>query len=86
MRAVQITRLDGPEAVTVDDVAEPSGDGITIDVHAAGVAFPDALLSRGLYQYKPDLPFSPGGEVAGDHRAAPLAGRPGAQSSVGCSP
>lgn len=71
MRAVQITRLDGPEAVTVDDVAEPSGDGITIDVHAAGVAFPDALLSRGLYQYKPDLPFSPGGEVAGVVRSAP---------------
>ncbi|OBF20671.1 NADPH:quinone oxidoreductase family protein [Mycobacterium sp. ACS4331] len=70
MRAVQITRLDGPEAIEVNDVAEPAGD-IVIDVHAAGVAFPDALLSRGLYQYKPDLPFTPGGEVAGVVRSAP---------------
>lgn len=44
---------------------------MVIDVHAAGVAFPDALLSRGLYQYKPELPFSPGGEVAGVVRSAP---------------
>ena len=71
MRAVQITGLDGPEAVTVSDVSEPTGDGVVIDVHAAGVAFPDALLSRGLYQYKPQLPFTPGGEVAGVVRSAP---------------
>src|SRR6476619_3442003 len=71
MRAVQITGLDGPEAVTVNDVSEPTGDGVVIDVHAAGVAFPDALLSRGLYQYKPQLPFTPGGEVAGVVRSAP---------------
>jgi NADPH:quinone reductase len=71
MRAVQITGLDGPDAVTVNEVAEPTGDGVVIDVHAAGVAFPDALLSRGLYQYKPQLPFTPGGEVAGVVRSAP---------------
>jgi len=34
-------------------------------VHAAGVNFPDVLLSRGMYQFKPTLPFSPGGECAG---------------------
>lgn len=71
MRAVQITTLDGPEAVVVNEVSEPAGDGVLIDVHAAGVAFPDALLSRGLYQYKPELPFTPGGEVAGVVRSAP---------------
>ncbi len=71
MRAVLIKSLDGPDAVTVAEVPEPDGDGITIDVHAAGVAFPDALLSRGLYQYKPELPFIPGGEVAGVVRNAP---------------
>lgn len=61
MRAALITRLDGPDAVEVVEVDEPSGDdAVLIDVHAAGVAFPDALLTRGLYQYKPDLPFSPG--------------------------
>ncbi len=71
MRAVQITRLDGPHAIALNEVAEPAGDGVIIDVHAAGVAFPDALLSRGLYQYKPELPFTPGGEVAGVVRSAP---------------
>jgi NADPH2:quinone reductase len=73
MRAVQITGLDGPEAVEVNDVDEPAApDGsVIVEVHAAGVAFPDALLSRGLYQYKPQLPFTPGGEVAGVVRSAP---------------
>ena len=73
MRAVQVTRLDGPEAIEVNDVAEPAAEAgnVVIDVRAAGVAFPDALLSRGLYQYKPELPFSPGGEVAGVVRSAP---------------
>ena len=73
MRAVQITGLDGPEAVEINDVDEPAApDGsVVVEVHAAGVAFPDALLSRGLYQYKPQLPFTPGGEVAGVVRSAP---------------
>ena len=66
MRAIQIARLDGPEAVELVDLDEPSGDGaVLVDVHAAGVAFPDALQSRGLYQYKAELPFTPGAEVAG---------------------
>jgi NADPH2:quinone reductase len=62
MRAIQIARLDGPRAAEVVEIAEPSGDGeVIIDVHAAGVAFPDALQSRGLYQYKPEMPYTPGG-------------------------
>ena len=36
-----------------------------IEVYAAGVAFPDVLVVQGLYQIKPDFPFSPGGEFAG---------------------
>lgn len=73
MRAAQITRLDGPDAVRVTEVEEPNGspDEVLIDVHAAGVAFPDALLTRGLYQYKPELPFTPGAEIAGVVRSAP---------------
>lgn len=72
MRAVQIARLDGPAAAQVVDLDEPSGDGaVVIDVHAAGVAFPDVLQSRGRYQYKPELPFVPGGEAAGVVRSAP---------------
>jgi NADPH2:quinone reductase len=71
MRAVQVTRLDGPDAVEVADVDEPKGDGVIVDVHSAGVAFPDALLTRGLYQYRPDPPFVLGAEIAGVVRSAP---------------
>lgn len=73
MRAAWITSLDGPESVTVRDTAEPAADpaAVRIDVAAAGVTFPDVLLTRGAYQYKPDLPFVPGAEVAGVVRTAP---------------
>src|SRR6478752_1634605 len=72
MRAIQIARLDGPQAAEVVEIDEPSGDGaVLIDVHAAGVAFPDALQSRGLYQYKPQMPYTPGAEIAGVVRSAP---------------
>jgi NADPH2:quinone reductase len=72
MRAIQIPRLDGPQAAELVELDEPNGDGaVVIDVHAAGVAFPDALQSRGLYQYKAELPFIPGAELAGVVRSAP---------------
>lgn len=81
MRAVQISQLDGPGAARLVDLDEPTGhDGaVVIDVHAAGVAFPDVLQSRGLYQHKPELPFIPGGEAAGVVRSAP----PGAHVRAG---
>src|SRR6187397_670530 len=72
MRAIQIASLDGPHAAKLVEIDEPADDGaVLIDVHAAGVAFPDALQSRGLYQYKPDMPYTPGAEVAGVVRGAP---------------
>ena len=72
MRAAQIATLDGPAAISVVDVPEPDADGkVLIDVHAAGVTFPEVLLSRGQYQLKPPLPFVPGSEVAGTVRSAP---------------
>jgi NADPH2:quinone reductase len=72
MRAIQIARLDGPQAAEVVEIDEPDGDGaVVIDVHAAGVAFPDALQSRGLYQFKPEMPYTPGAEIAGVVRSAP---------------
>ena len=49
MRAIRVTRLDGPDAVELAEIDEPTGDGVVVDVHAAGAAFPDALLTRGLY-------------------------------------
>ena len=72
MRAVQITSLDGPSAVELLDVAEPAPHGqVVIDVRAAGLTFPDVLQTRGLYQMKPPLPYTPGSEVAGVVRVAP---------------
>jgi NADPH2:quinone reductase len=66
VRAVQVTTLDGPKAVQVTDVPEPDATGkVLVDVHVAGVNFPDVLMSRGEYQMKPELPFVPGSEVAG---------------------
>ena|SRR5947209_2158045 len=73
MRAIQITELTGPDtALALVDVPEPEpshpltpGAGVIVDVHAAGVSFPEVLQTRGQYQFKPDLPFVPGSEVGG---------------------
>ena len=81
MRAVQITSLDGPAAVSLADLPEPeAGPGqVLVDVHVAGVSYPEVLQTRGLYQLKPELPFVPGAEVSGVVRTAPE----GAHVSVG---
>jgi NADPH2:quinone reductase len=67
MRAVQVVTTTGPEGVETRDVPEPVvGPGeVLIDVRAVGVTYPDLLLSRGLYQIRPDPPFTLGGDVAG---------------------
>jgi NADPH2:quinone reductase len=73
VRALVLTALEGPEALELTDVPDPEpGEGmVLIDVHAAGVSFPDLLLTRGEYQMKAEPPFVPGIEVAGVVRSAP---------------
>ncbi|TWP35218.1 NADPH:quinone oxidoreductase family protein [Leekyejoonella antrihumi] len=73
MRSAQVSSLDGPSAVAVTDVPEPhrAADQVLIEVHRAGVAFPDVLQTRGEYQMKPELPFAPGAEVSGIVREVP---------------
>jgi NADPH:quinone reductase len=78
VRALRISDLNGPEALELSEVPEPEpthmlspGEGVIVEVKAAAVSFPDVLQSRGLYQFKPDLPFVPGAEVSGVVRAAP---------------
>jgi NADPH2:quinone reductase len=73
MKAVQITTHDGPDALVLNQVPDPSPapDQVLIDVRAAGVSFPEVLQSRGKYQINPDLPFVPGSEVAGIVLEAP---------------
>jgi NADPH2:quinone reductase len=89
MQAIQIIDLSGPASalalVQAPAPQEPPthmltpGEGVLIDVHAAGVSFPEVLQTRGEYQLKPPLPFIPGSEVAGIVRSA----SPGAGVSVG---
>jgi NADPH2:quinone reductase len=80
MRALQITELSGPRsALSIADLPEPEPTGVLVDVHAAGVSFPEVLQTRGEYQIKPDLPFVPGSEVAGTVRSAPA----GSSFSIG---
>jgi len=73
MRAAQVLRLDGPDGLEVGEVDEPvARDGqVVIDVEAAGITFPDLLMTRGEYQMKPNPPFVPGSQVAGTVRGAP---------------
>ena len=79
MRAVQITELSGPESALElkDDLPDPEpshfmtpGEGVAVEVEAAGVSFPEVLQTRGEYQVKPDLPFVPGSELSGTVLAA----------------
>jgi NADPH2:quinone reductase len=64
---------DGPESVRLEEVAEPEGE-LVVAVRAAGVSFPDLLMTRGLYQVRQELPFTLGWEAAGDVVRAPQDG------------
>ncbi|WP_433506017.1 NADPH:quinone oxidoreductase family protein [Pseudonocardia halophobica] len=73
MRAARVTRTNGPQALEIGEVPDPvAGPGeVLIEVKAAGVNFPDLLLTQDKYQYKPEVPFTLGGELAGVVREAP---------------
>src|ERR1700686_2869795 len=67
MKAALCTAYGPIANLGINDVADPvpAADQVLIDIHACGVNFPDVLIVQGKYQFKPDPPFSPGGEVAG---------------------
>lgn len=67
MKAVLCVEHGPPEKLVVRDIPlpEPGKGQVRVRVHAAGVNFPDTLIIQNLYQFKPPLPFSPGGEAAG---------------------
>ncbi|CAN5636460.1 NADPH:quinone oxidoreductase family protein [soil metagenome] len=86
MRALVLSSTGGPELAVVGDAPEPSGahpwaDGqrLLVEVHAAAVAFPDLLQSRGQYQHGAPAPYVVGGEYAGVVLEAP----PGSRFSPG---
>lgn len=67
MKALLCKSLDGPDALVIEDIAEaePGPGQVSIRVSAVALNFFDTLIIRGKYQHRPELPFSPGGEVAG---------------------
>lgn len=67
MRAILCKELGDADGLVIEDVSDPApGAGeVVVDVKAAALNFPDTLIIAGKYQFKPELPFSPGGEAAG---------------------
>ena len=68
MQAVICRELAGPDVLELAEIPSPTmrANGVRIRVRAAGVNFPDILMMEGKYQVKPELPFVPGLEVAGE--------------------
>ncbi|MCG8493008.1 MAG: NADPH:quinone oxidoreductase family protein [Sneathiellales bacterium] len=66
-KAVQCKMLSGPDNLVLEEseISEPGKTEILIDIHAASLNFPDLLMTYGKYQFKPELPFTPGMEGAG---------------------
>ena len=67
MKALRSHSVGGPETLTLDEVDTPTpGKGeVLVDVKACAINYPDTLIIRDLYQFKPERPFAPGGEIAG---------------------
>jgi NADPH2:quinone reductase len=67
MKALLCKAFGPAESLVLEDIASPSikSNEALIEVQAAGVNFPDTLIIQGKYQFKPEFPFAPGGEVAG---------------------
>ncbi len=78
MRALRVHELTGPDGLRLDHVEEPAqpigGPAVRVAVAAAGMGFVDTLLARGLYQLRPEPPFTPGLEVCGVVTDAPADG------------
>jgi NADPH2:quinone reductase len=67
MKALLCKSLGLPDTLVLEEVPDPvPGPGeVVVEMKAAGVNFPDALVIQGKYQFKPPLPFAPGAELAG---------------------
>jgi len=67
MKAVVCKAWGLPDTLVIDELPDPvPGPGqVALDVMAAGVNFPDVLIIQGKYQFKPELPFTPGNELSG---------------------
>lgn len=68
MKAILCKEYGPAEKLVIEDVPSPDvkGHGVKVRVKAAGLNFPDTLIIEGKYQLKPNMPFSPGGEMSGE--------------------
>lgn len=67
MKAILCREFGPPDKLTFEEIPSPrAGKGqVVITTKASGVNFPDTLMIEGKYQFKPEFPFSPGGEISG---------------------
>jgi NADPH2:quinone reductase len=67
MKAVRCNEFGPAEKLVMEEVApiEPGDGQVVIGIKACSVNFPDTLIIEGKYQFKPDLPFTPGTDVSG---------------------
>src|SRR5260370_19977664 len=67
-KAVVCRELGPPERLRLEAFApaQLAPGQVRVAIHAAGINFPDILMAAGEYQLKPELPFTPGVEAAGD--------------------
>jgi NADPH2:quinone reductase len=67
MKALLCRSFGPPDGLLVEETASPAlgATGLRVEVHSAGLNFPDVLIVQGKYQVRPEFPFSPGAEVSG---------------------
>ncbi len=67
MKAVRCKKYGPPSDLVMEDIdgLKPGPKEVLVAVKACGLNFPDTLIIQGLYQFKPELPFTPGSDIAG---------------------
>lgn len=67
MKAIVCKAWGLPETLVIEELPapQPKAGEVRVDITAAGVNFPDVLIIQNKYQFKPELPFTPGNEIAG---------------------
>lgn len=67
MKAIRCKEFGPPSSLALEEMPglKPGANEVLVDVKACGINFPDTLIIQGLYQFKPELPFTPGSDISG---------------------
>ncbi len=67
MKAIRCKAYGPPSSLVLEELEslKPGAKEVVVGVKACGINFPDTLIIQGLYQFKPELPFTPGSDIAG---------------------